>query len=239
MKKYFEQLRPMERRLVVGVAVVLLIVLNAVFVWRHFSDWSNLSARLGKAHGELERNKKAASQLPTLHAQVDAFANAGEFVAPEDQAVNLMRTIQSQAAACGFGIQNYSHAMTRTNDAFFVEQVQNINVIATEEQLVDFLYKLGSGASMIRVRDLELQPDAPHQHLIANIKLVASYQKNPTPPAAPAPAATPAPAPAPAPAKAPAKIPAKTPTKVPAPAPAKSPTSAPAGAKPPSTAKPK
>jgi len=32
---------------------------------------------------------------------------------------------------------------------------------------------------MIRVRGLELQPDAPHQHLTANIRLVASYQKNP------------------------------------------------------------
>jgi hypothetical protein len=34
---------------------------------------------------------------------------------------------------------------------------------------------------MIRVRDLELQPDPPHQRLNANIKLVASYQKNPAP----------------------------------------------------------
>jgi hypothetical protein len=32
---------------------------------------------------------------------------------------------------------------------------------------------------MIRVRDLELQPDTPRQHLDANIRLVASYQKNP------------------------------------------------------------
>jgi hypothetical protein len=32
---------------------------------------------------------------------------------------------------------------------------------------------------MIRVRDLELQPDQPRQRLVANIKLVASYQKNP------------------------------------------------------------
>ena len=28
MKKYFSQLRPLERRLVVGVAVVLVLVLN-------------------------------------------------------------------------------------------------------------------------------------------------------------------------------------------------------------------
>jgi hypothetical protein len=60
-----------------------------------------------------------------------------------------------------------------------VEQTQTITVHATEGQLVDFLYKIGSGASMIRVRDLELQPDPPRQHLAANIKLVASYQKSP------------------------------------------------------------
>ncbi len=179
MKKYFAQLRPLERRLVVGVAVVLVVVLNAMFIWPHFADWGNLRARLDKARSELERNQKTVAQMPALQAQVKQFASEGEFVAPEDQAINLMRTIQSQAAASGFGIQNYSRSMMRTNDAFFVEQVQNINVTATEEQLIDFLYKLGSGASMIRVRDLELQPDAPRQKLSANIKLVASYQKNP------------------------------------------------------------
>jgi Tfp pilus assembly protein PilO len=157
----------------------LLVVLNAVFIWPHFSDWGDLRARLEKARSDLARNQTAVAQIPALQAQVKTFASEGEFVAPEDQAINLMRTIQSQASASGFGIQNYSRALMRTNDAFFVEQVQNINVIATEEQLINFLYKLGSGASMIRVRDLELQPDPPHQRLAANIKLVASYQKNP------------------------------------------------------------
>ena len=54
MKKYFAQLRPMERRLVVGVAVVLLLVLNAVFVWPHFSDWGDLRDRLDDAQRKLE-----------------------------------------------------------------------------------------------------------------------------------------------------------------------------------------
>jgi Tfp pilus assembly protein PilO len=180
MKKYFEQLRPMERRLVIGVGVVFLIVLNAVFIWPHFSDWGNLQGRMAKARSELDRNQKASAQVPALQTQVKQFASEGEFVAPEDQAINLMRTIQSQASASGFGIQSYSRALMRTNDQFFVEQVQNINVTATEEQLVDFLYKLGSGASMIRVRDLTLQPDPPRQRLNADIRLVASYQKNPS-----------------------------------------------------------
>jgi Tfp pilus assembly protein PilO len=184
MKKYFEQLQPMERRLVVGVAVVVLLVLNFVFIWPHFSDWGNLERRLNKAKSELARNQKAVEQIPQLQADVNKFKSSGESVASEDQAIDLMRTIQSQAAASGFGIQNFSRSITRANDPFFVEQVQNINVLAKEDQLVDFLYKLGSGASMIRVRDLELQPDPPHQRLNAQIRLVASYQKNPV--AAPA-----------------------------------------------------
>ena len=177
MKKYLAQLRPMERRLVVAVLVVLVIVLNAVFIWPHFSDWSNYRGRLAEAHRKLKLYQAATNQIPALDKQVKSFASEGEFVAPEDQAINLMRTIQAQAAACGFSV-NYSRALMRTNDAFFVEQVQNITAVATEEQLVDFLYKLGSGASMIRVRDLELQPDPPRQRLNANIRLVASYQKN-------------------------------------------------------------
>ena len=48
---------------------------------------------------------------------------------------------------------------------------------AGEEQLVDFLYNLGSGNSQIRVRDLTVRPDPPRQQLLAQVKLVASYQK--------------------------------------------------------------
>jgi len=179
MKKYFAQLRPMERRLVVGVAVVLVLVLNAVFIWPHFADWGKLRGRLDDAHRKLKLYQAAIAQTPALTADVKKFESAGEFVAPEDQGINFMRAIQSQSAQSGVAIVNTSRQITHTNDAFFVEQVENINVLATEDQLVDFLYKLGSGASMIRVRDLELQPDPPHQHLNANIRLVASYQKSP------------------------------------------------------------
>src|SRR4029077_11256492 len=115
-------------------------------------------------------------------AQVKTLEGQGEFVAPEDQAINFMRTIQSQSAASGINGVSYSRSTMHTNE-FFVEQVQNIQLTATDEQLVDFLYKLGSGASMVRVRDLELQPDQARTHLNANIRLVASYQKKPPAPA--------------------------------------------------------
>ena len=184
MKKYFEQLRPMERRLVIGVIVVIFLVVNWLEVWPHFSDWGDYSRRLESARTKLGLYQSASAQVPKLQSEVGTFESAGDFVPPEDQSIDLMRTIQAQASASGFGIQNFSRKLVNTNDAFFIEQAQNITVMATEEQLVDFLYKLGSGASMIRVHDLELQPDYPHYHLSANIKLVASYQKSSKPPVA-------------------------------------------------------
>jgi Tfp pilus assembly protein PilO len=183
MKKYFAHLRPLERRLAVGVVVVLILVLNWVFIWPHFADWGNLRGRLDSARRKLELYQTTIIQATNYQAQVKSLEGQGEFVALEDQAINFMRTIQAQAEASGVGRANYSRSIMHTNDAFFIEQVQNINVVATDQQLVDFLYKLGSGASMIRVRDLELQPDGPRLHLNANIRLVASYQKNPVAPA--------------------------------------------------------
>lgn len=179
MKKYFAQLRPLERRLAIGVLVVLFLVLNYVFIWPHFSDWGSLRQRQADAQRKLKLYQAAIAQRPGYDAQIKKLESGGDVVALEDQSVNMMRTIQSQSTQSGVSIVNTSRQMTRTNDAFFVEQIQNINVLANDEHLVDFLYKLGSGASAIRVRDLELQTDAAKQNLTANLRLVASYQKNP------------------------------------------------------------
>ena len=179
MKKFFAQLRPLERRLAVGVLVVLILVLNFVFVWPYFSDWNNLQRRLEDSRQKLQLYQTTITEAANYKTQVKNLENLGESIAREDQAINFMRTIQSQSAESGVGIVNNSRQTTRTNE-FFVELTQNINVIATDQQLVDFLYKLGSGASMIRVHDLDLQPDQAHQHLNANIRLVASYQKTET-----------------------------------------------------------
>jgi hypothetical protein len=71
-----------------------------------------------------------------------------------------------------------ARSQSRTNQ-FFIEQLQNITVMARDEQLVNFLYNLGSGNSLIRVRDLSLHPEGTRLQLVANIRLAASYQKNP------------------------------------------------------------
>jgi Tfp pilus assembly protein PilO len=177
MKKYLENLRPLERRLVIGVVVVVVVVLNWAFVWPHFSDFSNYERRLNGARSTLARYQAATVKIPDLKQQLAKDQQQGDVVAQEDQSIDLMRTIQSQASGCGFGIQNFSRSLMTTNQ-FFVEQQQNITVQAPEAELVDFLYQLGNSPAMIRVRDLSLQPDPPHQRLSADIRLVASYQKN-------------------------------------------------------------
>ena len=188
MKKYFAQLRPLERRVAVAVLVVFFLVLNFVFIWPHISDWGDLQRRRELAAQKLQTYQKTIAQAAAYQKLVKELESSGEAVAPEDQSIDFIRTVQTQCFASGVGILSNSRQLTSTNDQFFVEQVLNVNVSGTDEQLVDFLYKLGTGASMIRVRGLELQPDAPHQHLTAQIRLVASYAKNPA--AKPAPAKT-------------------------------------------------
>jgi Tfp pilus assembly protein PilO len=184
MKKYFSQLRPLERRLVVGVAVVLVVVLNWVFIWPEFSDASNYETRLDTAQRKLKNYQANVAQIPDLRKQLSKYENEGEYVPAIDVGISFIRTVQQQAVDSGVALQNAGHLTTHTNDQFFIEQEQNINVLAAEAPLVDFLYKLGSSSSMMRVRDLTLQPDPPRQRLSADIRLVASYQKNPTAPAA-------------------------------------------------------
>lgn len=178
MKKYFDNLRPLERRMVIGVGVVLVIVLNWAFIWPHFSDAANYKNRLDAATQKLKSYQTMVGQAPALQKQLDKFQSQGQFVELEEQGLNFVRTINNQAIQSGVGLQSATQPQTHTNDVFFVEQVQNINVLAEEKNLVDFLFKLGSDSSMIRVRDLSLQPDPPRQRLSANIRLVANYQKN-------------------------------------------------------------
>jgi type II secretory pathway component PulM len=176
VKRYFAQLRPLERRLAVAVLVALLLVLNYIFIWPHFSDWSQLQNRLENAQQNLKLFQTAIAQSPKYAALVKKMEGEGAAVAPEDQAINFVRTIQSQSTRSGVGIVSMPRMTPRTNE-FFVTLTQNLNLIADDQQLVDFLYHLGSDPSMIRVSEMELQPDPPHQHLSVRIQLVASYQK--------------------------------------------------------------
>jgi hypothetical protein len=171
-------LRPAERRLVVLVALVLFVVANLIFVWPYFGAWNLANLRLQKAQEKLASYQKEITQTNLYRLQLTEFEKENPEVPTEDQALQFQRTIQNQAAQSGF-TPNYGRTSTRTNDAFFLEQVQTINVQTKEKELVEFLYQLGAGSSLIRVRELSLRPDQQHYTLGGSITLVASYQKKP------------------------------------------------------------
>jgi Tfp pilus assembly protein PilO len=187
MREYLARLKPMERRFVVGVMVLLFVVLNIFWVWPRFSDWGNLKRRLDSARLRLRNFEAVIQQRPALEKDLARLEGHGLAVAPEDQATEFFRVIQNQAMQNGVGFIGNSRPTSRTNNQFFVEQMLTVQVQATEDQLVTFLYNLGSDSSMIRVRSLSVHPEQSRQQLSANITLVASYQKKPkTTAAAPA-----------------------------------------------------
>ncbi|MEJ0088355.1 MAG: hypothetical protein WDM80_01145 [Limisphaerales bacterium] len=176
MKKYLAQLRPLERRLAVGALVTVIIVLNAWLIWPHFSDWDKLQARRRIAAQKLQLYQAGIAQTPAYEAQLKTLQSQGDVVPINDMSINMLRTIQNQAAQSGVGIVNTSRQITRTNDCR----------AGAEHQRHRHRQSIGGFSLQARlrplddpVRDLELQPDTPRQHLNANIRLVASYQKNP------------------------------------------------------------
>lgn len=206
-------LRPFERRLVVVVGVVLFIVVQFIYIWPHFGDVRKMNARRTTALTELKTRQTVIAATNKFSAELVKLQGEGLDVPPEDQALQLMRTVQTEASRSGVNIQNTSKPFTRTNE-FFLEQSQQISTLSDEGALVDFVFKLGENNSLIRVRDLTVRPDQSRTKLAATIKLVASYQKKagvrtaPTPGRAPAAARPPKPA-----AAAPAPPATSTPTR--------------------------
>ena len=141
-------LRPFERRLVVGIGVILFLVLNLVFVWPHFKDWRETREKLEAAHATIAKYRAEIAQAPEYEKKVKVYEDEGAAVVAEDQANQFLRTVQNQAAVSGVTITSISRQSTRTNE-FFLEQLQTFQVQAREEQLVDFLFNLGSGESII------------------------------------------------------------------------------------------
>lgn len=172
-------LRPAERRLVVLVAVVLFVVANLIFVWPYFGAWNLANLRLEKAEAKLASFQREIVQTNAYLASLAEFEKENPDVSSEDQSLQFQTTIQTQAAQSGVNVNSYSRTSTRTNDAFFLEQLQTIGVQTKEKELVEFLYQLGSGSSLVRVRELSLRPDQQRFTLVGNLTLVASYQKKP------------------------------------------------------------
>jgi hypothetical protein len=179
-------LRPQERRLVMVAVVVLFVVINFWLVFPHFSDWKSMHTRLDTAKSTAVRFEAEVAKTADYKAKLETLWSDGSFVVPDEQSLALVQTIQTEAATANVAIQRLTPAGGGPipNNPFFEEQRVTVNIIAGEGELVEFLKKLGSGNSLIRVRDLELKPDAGVYKLVASLTIVGNYQKKP--PAKPA-----------------------------------------------------
>lgn len=190
MKSWWNQLRPFEKRVVVGVLSMVFVVLNVWFVLPHFSDWSKVKARTAKARKTLGVFQKEIAEIPNYQTNIARLLgpSGGRAIESEDQVYMFDRAILDQQAKTGVNITAKPTRPRFETNAFFLEVSESINVISPEKPLVDFLYNLGSADSLIRVRDLTLKPadTVKRQELSAIINLVASYQKNPPKATAPA-----------------------------------------------------
>jgi hypothetical protein len=178
MNGYWNSLRPMEKRLVVGVGTMVVILLNLWFVVPHFSDLPKVQQRKNKAEEVKKKFEEEIARKPIYEKGIRELQGSGQDVPAEDQIYDFQNKIQSGAVGSGVIIQQQPKPRSQTN-TFFIEQIQNLTLQAKEKQLVDFLFGLGNGPS-IRVRGLTLHADPSHTLLQAGVTLVASYQKKPS-----------------------------------------------------------
>ena len=191
-------LRPQERRLVVMAVAVLAVVLHFWFIQPFFREWPQVKAQLDKARqtakayqAEIARTNEYQGKLLKLEQ-----AQAGTLAVEQQLQVNvLIGRIQAQAdqSKLAYGTtQPLPPSRTGKTNEFFEEQAINLTVNPSgPQELVDFLYAIGSGDLMVRVKELSVNPDASGTKLMGSMRLVASFQKKA--PAASAPA-KPAPA---------------------------------------------
>ena len=183
MKSAFDKLnlRPGERRLMVIVAIVIFIVLNFVFVFPNFGEYGKAMQRTKDTASSLRRFKAEVAHAPSYEAKLRELQSAGNFVAEEDQALQLQREVDSQATLTGVTILQRTPAPrtvgAKTN-AFFDESALVVNFSSGEKELVEFLYNLGKGNSLVRVRSMNLQPELPNRYkLSGSLTLVESFQR--------------------------------------------------------------
>jgi hypothetical protein len=192
----FNQLKPQERRILMIAVLAVFVVFNYIWIWPHFGEWGTSQAAMDKALAEISRDRREIAMKDTYQRRVNELQKDGMLVEPEEQAIHLARKLQELATDNGVLVESLGRPVVRTNDPFFLEQEVGLNAQCTETNMVNFLYSLGSGNSMMRVRGVNLRPDQSRMQLSANMTVVASYQRkqpgripgaaSPASPAAPA-----------------------------------------------------
>jgi Tfp pilus assembly protein PilO len=171
-----------ERRIVVGIFMVVFVVLNYLFVWPSFGDWGKFNKQLETMRSQIEKDNDYIKQDYATNGwkQQVAFLSQREGSSvmenPIDAQVQLQNTIRAQERKTGVYVESM-HPGSVKSDEFFEEQSTAISLECQEPQLVGFLYHMGMDPAMIRVAVLNLKPDANRYRLKVSLTLTANYAK--------------------------------------------------------------
>src|SRR5436190_20748628 len=107
MKGYWNTLRPMEKRLVVGVGTMVVILLNLWFVVPHFSDLSKVRERKDKAQYVFKKFQDEIAHKRDYENGIRKLQGGQNVnVAQDDQIFDFQNKIQSESVRSGVQIQN-------------------------------------------------------------------------------------------------------------------------------------
>jgi hypothetical protein len=194
MRNFFQQLRPLEQRLVIATAVILFILANWIWVVPHFSDWKRARTQMEETQKTIVQFQKQIEEGPTWEAQKKKLEGEGSVLPSEEMALKLRVFVDEQAALSGLIEQSVTVGGSSSgrggakSTGIFEERTLTMGYISGDAEMVDFLYNLGAGKSTIRVRDLTIKPDTSLGRLQGNMTLVASYQKKAAAPKSSSPA---------------------------------------------------
>jgi hypothetical protein len=176
-----------ERRIVMGIFAVVILVLNYLFVWPRFGEWSRMNKQLIDMRDTMKTYNRFILQdtdptngfrkLVAKYARLEG-GDVTEHTVVDPQ-VQLMETIRRQASKTGVNVESYNTGSVKTN-AFFEEHSTVISIESQEPQLINFLFNMGNDPAMIRVGKLDLKPaDQNRYRLRGGITLTANYAKQP------------------------------------------------------------
>ncbi len=186
MNDWFDRLnlQPQERRMVLVGIVVMALLLNYWLIWPYVGEHTKVVNELDEV-GRVEKRYRAETiKTNSYVARLKDLQTRGAQVAGDDAANRLQQIINSEASVAGVQLNRVVPSTVsarfgnnQTNQ-FFDDLQVTVDLVSGENELVNFLYRLGAGDSMVRVRDVSnLRLDPTQTRLQATLTLVASVQK--------------------------------------------------------------
>ncbi len=174
--------------MVLAALVVAALLINYWFVWPYFKEFAEVTRSQEETRRIQSRYLAETTRTNGYVRRLAELQSRGGQVVGDDAANQLQQTINKAAATAGIQINSMipstvaARSATGQTNQFFDDIQVTVSLVSDEPELVDFLYELGSGESMVRVRDVSnLRLDPSQTKLQTTLTLVASVQKKAAP----------------------------------------------------------